>query len=110
MASPASNYKVQSLDSLPIPDTLDETAEQAISKALALRPDLLAQMEEVRSANAAVTSAHSKWYPRLMFMATMAISGLMDSSLHFPAHTPAPMSIMRNFSQLDRVRRRAPQK
>jgi outer membrane protein len=67
MASPASNYKVQSLDSLPIPDTLDETAEQAINKALASRPDLLAQMEEVRATNAAVTSAHSEWYPRLTF-------------------------------------------
>jgi outer membrane protein len=67
MASPASDYRVQGLDSLPIPDTLDETAEQAINKALASRPDLLAEMEEVRAANAAVTSAHSKWYPRLTF-------------------------------------------
>jgi outer membrane protein len=46
---------------------LDETAEQAINKALASRPDLLAQMEEVRATNAAVTSAHSEWYPRLTF-------------------------------------------
>ena len=67
MASPASDYGVQGLDSLPIPDTLDETAEQAINKALASRPDLLAEMEEVRAANAAVTSARSKWYPRLTF-------------------------------------------
>lgn len=67
MASPASEYRVQDLDSLQIPDTLDETAEQAINKALASRPDLLAEMEEVRAANAAVTSARSKWYPRLTF-------------------------------------------
>jgi outer membrane protein len=67
MASPASDYRVQGLDSLPIPDTLDETAEQAINKALAWRPDLLAEMEEVRAANAAITSARSKLYPRLTF-------------------------------------------
>src|SRR3984957_7674627 len=67
MASPASDYRVQGIDSLPIPDTLGETAEQAINKALASRPDLLAEMEEVRAANAAVTSVRSKWYPRLTF-------------------------------------------
>jgi outer membrane protein len=64
-ASPTSDYKVQSLDSLPIPGELNETAEHAINKALSQRPDLLAQMEQVRAANAAIASAHSAWYPRL---------------------------------------------
>jgi outer membrane protein len=66
-ASPASDYKVQSLDSLPIPNGLNETAEQAINKALSQRPDLLAQMERVRAASGAITSARSEWYPRLTF-------------------------------------------
>jgi outer membrane protein len=66
-ASPASDYKVQSLDTLPIPDKLDEPVEQAIDRALASRPDLLAQMEDVRASDAAITGAHSEWYPRLSF-------------------------------------------
>jgi outer membrane protein len=66
-ASPASAYKVQSLDSLPIPNELNETAEQAISKALSQRPDLLAQMERVRATSGASKSARSEWYPRLTF-------------------------------------------
>src|ERR1700722_6683593 len=83
-ASPASDYKVQSLDSLPIPNELNETAEHAINKALSQRPDLLAQMERVRAASGAITSARSEWYPRL------TLQGDEDFLRAYGEQTPFP--------------------
>src|ERR1700733_561220 len=84
-ASPASDYKVQSLDSLPIANDLSETAEQAINKALSQRPDLLAQMERVRAASGAIKSARSEWYPRLTFQGDEDFLGAYGEQPPFPS-------------------------
>jgi outer membrane protein len=67
-ASATLTVRVQPLDQLTIPDSIDETAEQAIDRALAQRPDLMQQVAEVRSANARVKEARAAYYPTLNFI------------------------------------------
>lgn len=56
---------VQPLDQLTTPDSIDESAEEAINRALEHRPDLLQRVAEIRAANAQVKEAHAAYYPKL---------------------------------------------
>jgi outer membrane protein len=56
---------VQPLDQLPIPDSVSDTVDGAIDRALSQRPDLMRQVAEIRSANARVQEARSAYYPAL---------------------------------------------
>jgi outer membrane protein TolC len=55
----------QPLDRLTIPDSVEDTVDQAIGRAFAERPDLLEQLAEVRSARARVKEADAAFYPNL---------------------------------------------
>jgi outer membrane protein len=68
--SPTAAIHVQPLDALPVPESIGDTAEQAIHRALEQRPDLLAQVAEIRSANARVKEARAAFYPKLNLNAT----------------------------------------
>jgi outer membrane protein len=57
--------KVEPLDQLPIPDSISDTIQGAIDRALNQRPDLIQQVAEIRSANARVQEARSAYYPSL---------------------------------------------
>jgi outer membrane protein len=57
--------RVQPLDQLATPDSIDESVEAAINRALEQRPDLLQQVAEIRSANARVKEARAAYFPRL---------------------------------------------
>jgi outer membrane protein len=61
--SPTIAILVQPLKELPIPDTIADSVEAAIDRALTQRPDLLQQVAEIRSANAHVKEARSTFYP-----------------------------------------------
>ena len=50
---------VQPLQELPIPQSVDESVDAAIDRALAQRPDLLQQVASMRSANAKVKEARA---------------------------------------------------
>lgn len=56
---------VQPLNQLPIPDSVSDTVDGAIDRALSQRPDLMRQLAEIRSANARVQEARSAYYPAL---------------------------------------------
>jgi outer membrane protein TolC len=66
-ASPINPIRVQPLTDLSIPESISDTVEQAIDRALAHRPDLLQQVAQVRAANAAVKEARAAYYPSLSF-------------------------------------------
>ncbi|HVH88727.1 MAG TPA: TolC family protein, partial [Terriglobales bacterium] len=66
-ASPTNAIRVQPLTNLPIPDSISDTVEQAIDRALANRPDLLEQVAEVRAGKATVKEARAAFYPSLTF-------------------------------------------
>jgi TolC family type I secretion outer membrane protein len=58
---------VQPLEELAPPAIDEETAEQAIDRALAQRPDLLAQVARIRAADARIGEARSAYLPRVTF-------------------------------------------
>lgn len=64
-ASPTTTIHVQALKDLTIPDTVGETVDAFIDRALAQRPDLLQQLAEIRSANARIKEARSAFFPSL---------------------------------------------
>jgi outer membrane protein len=63
--SPATTIGVQALKDLAIPDSVGDTVDTAIDRALVQRPDLLQQVAQIRSANARIKEARSAFYPSL---------------------------------------------
>ena len=82
--SPTSTIHVQPLKDLPIPDSLGDTVEAAINRALAQRPDLMEQVAEIRSANARVKEAHAAFYPSLNLNARPTGASLFGMQQTFP--------------------------
>jgi outer membrane protein len=63
--SPTTVIHVQPLKELAIPDSITDTVEATIDRALVQRPDLMQQVATIRSANARVKEAHAAFYPAL---------------------------------------------
>jgi outer membrane protein TolC len=61
---------VQPLSEVPTPDSVADTVERAISRALAERPDLQAQAAQVRVAQAERQEARAAYYPSLSVSAS----------------------------------------
>ena len=86
--APTSAIRVQPLVDLPTPDSIDDTVEHAIDRALASRPDLLKQVAEVRAAKATVKEARAAFYPSLTFNAVPIVQSLYGLQQTFPwGHT-----------------------
>lgn len=67
--SPTTAIHVQPLEELPTPESIGDTIDLAIDRALAQRPDLMQLVAEVRSANARVKEARAAYYPQLALSA-----------------------------------------
>lgn len=65
--SPTTTFQVQSIAELRIPGDLEEPVEQAIDRALAQRPDLLAKVADVRATQAEISIAKAAFLPLLSF-------------------------------------------
>ena len=57
--------QVEPVTSLSIPDTVEDSVEQLITRALQQRPDLLQQVADLRAREAQVKQAKSAYYPSL---------------------------------------------
>jgi outer membrane protein TolC len=68
--------RVQALDQIPTPESIGDTVDQAIDRALQHRPDLMQQLAEVRSANARIKEARAAYYPTLSVNARPAAQSL----------------------------------
>lgn len=66
-ATPTKAFKVQELKDIPIPEALDSSVDDAIEHAYRTRPDLIADIERVRAADADVKYARSAYFPKLEF-------------------------------------------
>ena len=64
---PDAQLQVEDVSDLPLPDALTDTADQAVDRALAQRPDLLQRVANLRAAEASVQFARSKYFPSLSF-------------------------------------------
>lgn len=82
--SPTTTIHVQPLKDLLIPDSIGDTVEAAINRALGQRPDLMQQVAEIRSANARVKEAHAAFYPSLNLNARPSAASLFGLQQTFP--------------------------
>jgi outer membrane protein len=64
-ASPRAEFRVENVSSSPLPAGLEEPIETVMTRALGQRPDLLAQIALVRSADAEIRHARSAYYPEI---------------------------------------------
>jgi outer membrane protein len=79
---------VQPLEQVPTPDSIDDTVDQAIHRALEQRPDLLQQVAEIRSANARVKEARAAYYPALTLNVSPNLQSLYGLQQQLPwTHT-----------------------
>src|SRR5271170_3349815 len=65
--SPTSQFQVESINDLTIPQELTDTVEKSIDRALAQRPDLMQQVEQLRAAGAEIKAAKTAYLPTLSF-------------------------------------------
>jgi outer membrane protein len=62
---PDTVIRVQPLDDLKIPDSINDDVDQAIHRAFEQRPDLLAEVAQIRAADARIREARAAYYPNL---------------------------------------------
>lgn len=65
--SPTTQFQVESIHDLRLPDSIGETVEGSIDKALSQRPDLMERVAQLRAAGAEVSSAKRAYAPKLSF-------------------------------------------
>jgi outer membrane protein len=64
---PQTVYHVQDVNELKMPGELTQSVDAAIDHAFEQRPDLKAQLAELRAADAVIKQAKSRYYPTLSF-------------------------------------------
>lgn len=85
-ATPVIN--VQPLDQVPNLESIGDTVDEAINRALHQRPDLLQQLAEIRSSNARVMEAKAAYYPSLTSLPAQPFRRSTAYSHHTPGRTP----------------------
>lgn len=65
--SPAVTFRVEDVTKMPITESIEEPVQTLMERALAQRPDLLAQVAQLRATDAEVQRARSANYPALSF-------------------------------------------
>jgi outer membrane protein len=87
-ASVRSMIRVPPLDELATPESIGESVEEAINHALDQRPDLQAQVANIRDANAQRKEARAAYYPDLRLHASPAAQSLFFQQQSLPwGHT-----------------------
>lgn len=80
--------RVQPLSEVPTPETIGSTVNQAIDRALAQRPDLQAELADVREANAQRKEARAAFYPSVGLDVNPAAQSLFFQQQNLPwGHT-----------------------
>ena len=63
--SPTTQFEVESIHNIKMPDNIADTVEASIDKALSQRPDLLQRVAQLRAAGAEIKAAHRNYFPTL---------------------------------------------
>ncbi|MGA2535587.1 MAG: TolC family protein [Terracidiphilus sp.] len=65
--APGREFTVEGIDQLKLPSSIADSVDEEISRAFSHRPDLLAQLAQLRAAGASVKQARSAYFPTLNF-------------------------------------------
>jgi outer membrane protein TolC len=85
---PDTTVRVQPLDDLNIPESITDDVQQAMHRAFEQRPDLLADVAEMRAADAGVREARAAFYPNLSVNSNPSAQSLLLRQEGFPwVHT-----------------------
>jgi outer membrane protein len=69
---PGTPIEIADVSQQPLPPALDESVDEAIDRALAQRPDLIARLASLRAKEAEVRRARADYWPRLAARAAVA--------------------------------------
>jgi len=83
--SPTTQFQVESLSSIKMPDSIADTVEASIDKALSQRPDLMRQVAELRAAGAEVKVAHRNYFPTLSLDGSYGLNRSYGTQIHLPS-------------------------
>jgi outer membrane protein TolC len=72
--SPTTQFQVESIQNLTIPQEITDTVEVSIDHALSQRPDLMQRVANLRAAGAEIKAARTAYLPTLSFDATAGIA------------------------------------
>jgi outer membrane protein TolC len=87
--------KVQPLDELPIPESVGDSVEQAMTRAFGQRPDLMQQAADIQTATARAKEARAAYYPALSLDVNPALPLLYGKQQPFGwAHTADPVGAL----------------
>ncbi len=81
--SPTSQFQVESIQGLTLPQDLPDTVETSLDRALVQRPDLMEQVEQLRAAGAEIKAAKTEYVPTLSFDGTGGLAriyGVQDQT------------------------------
>lgn len=93
--SPSHALQLVDLSQVPLPDTLEPSVEHIVDEALAQRPDLMAQLSELRAREAEVKKARAEFWPKL------SLKGNVGNQYWGDVHTNPPSR--QNYSSDDLV-------
>lgn len=82
--SPTTQFQVESIQSIKMPDSIADTVETSIDKALSQRPDLMQQVAELRAAGAEVKAAHRNYFPTLSVNGSAGLARSYGEQIHLP--------------------------
>jgi len=82
--SPTTQFQVESIHAIKMPDSIADTVEKSIDKGLAQRPDLMQQVASLRAAGAEVKEARRAYYPKLSFTGEAGEARSYGEQIHLP--------------------------
>ncbi|HUA99272.1 MAG TPA: TolC family protein [Terracidiphilus sp.] len=82
--SPTEIIHFESIEQLKLPDSIEDTVDQAIDRAFRQRPDLMRQIAQIRAANARLKQAHAAYLPTLTLQAQPDAESLYSLQQQLP--------------------------
>ena len=82
--SPTTQFQVESIHSIKMPDSIADTVETSIDRALAQRPDLMQRVADLRAAKSELESAHRAYAPKLSLDGQAGLARSYGEQINLP--------------------------
>ena len=82
--APVSQFQVESIQGIKMPDSIGDTVESSIDEALAQRPDLMQRVAELRATEAEIKAARKNYFPTLNVDGSAGLARSYGEQIHLP--------------------------